>query len=43
MQTDVDSWRREWGGDLYYVNGSEHYKGEIILVQKNWLAIILKP
>jgi exonuclease III len=34
--TDVDAWRREWGGEQYYVTGSEHAKGEVILISKHF-------
>jgi exonuclease III len=34
--TDVDAWRREWGGELYDMTGSEHAKGEMILIRKHF-------
>lgn len=31
---DKDTWQREWGGKLFATPGTEHSKGNIILVAK---------
>lgn len=34
-QTDVKIWTSQWGGDLYYSNGTNNSKGVITLIRKN--------
>jgi exonuclease III len=32
--SDVAVWKREWGGELFYVEGTSHSKGQVILLSK---------
>ena len=42
-QSDVHLWEKEWGGKLRYHKGSQHGRGEIILVAKHFQGeVILK-
>ena len=34
LDTDIESWKKEWGGEMFVLPGSIHSKGQIILVSK---------
>ena len=34
LHKDVELWKKEWGGEMFVLPGSEHSKGQIILVSK---------
>jgi exonuclease III len=38
-KSDADTWRKEWGGELLFVEGTTHSKGNIILIGKQCMSI----
>ena len=34
-KSDAELWKKEWGGDLFYIAGTTHSKGQLILINKN--------
>ena len=32
LDTDIELWKKEWGGEMFVLPGSVHSKGQIILV-----------
>ena len=32
----IESWRKEWGGEIIYYEGTSHSKGQLILLKKNF-------
>ena len=34
LDKDVDLWKKEWGGEMFVLPGSEYSKGQIILISK---------
>ena len=34
LDTDIELWKKEWGGEMFVLPGSVHSKGQIILVSK---------
>ena len=39
--SDVDMWKKQWGGEIFYHQGTNHSKGEMILVAKHCDAKVL--
>jgi exonuclease III len=37
-QSDVETWKKEWGGELLFVEGTSHSKGQIILINKQCMS-----
>ena len=35
-KNDYEHWRREWGGDLIFYEGTNHGRGQIILLRKDF-------
>ena len=35
-KNDVDQWKKEWGGEMIFCEGSKHSRGQVILLKKNF-------
>ena len=40
MEKDVSVWEKQWGGKIFYQEGTNHSKGELILVSKHFDGIV---
>ena len=36
IEGDIDKWQKEWGGPMFYCKGTNHSKGNIILINKDF-------
>ncbi len=36
IDNDKEKWQKEWGGPMFYCEGSNHSKGNIVLINKNF-------